>query len=591
MSLSWVKLITSNSDAELNNITASANISASGFISASALNISGSIFASNNNYLGSSNFIRDNDTWSRGHISLQRSGSSGQIVVGALGTGVYDNYTPEKGYRFYLTNRASGSGTLPYQTQHIAILENGDVEIDTKYAEQSQNITGSAKLYVGGNILVSSSITASGNISASTYYGDGSNLTGIDKPRITYLYTSSISQAPSNAPTGYIDYADDIVDYILVNTSSYNGVDLDGSSTSNDFARFLYNEIGSIITIKKVGGSDFKSYKVTNVTTGGNSVRYDVISFSYGVSSGSISNGDEVEFIWDKSAGIGGAYGSQEGANTKLLANLLKPGYNYLDMFFGPQNDTEFDGSPNNISSVNGSGSFGNIQYFLPAISQSADLTVNSVTGSVKGDLVGTASYALTASYVEGGGGGGISFNGSTANGLVTYGNATTADVESNLTFDGTTLAVDGDASIKTINFRLDTDSLNDGYYSIGSRVAKDWSSSGPSLTAGRIVYLSGSKQWAGAIADSVSTSTGVLGVITNNNNQNEIVLHGVVIISQSLSGFTLGAPVYLATASAGTITEIPPSTTNHVARYVGYVLDPDRDTLYFNPDFTWIEL
>ena len=39
---------------------------------------------------------------------------------------------------------------------------------------------------------------------------------------------------------------------------------------------------------------------------------------------------------------------------------------------------------------------------------------------------------------------GGISFNGSTANGVVTYGGASTADVEANLTFDGTTLSVDG---------------------------------------------------------------------------------------------------------------------------------------------------
>ena len=36
----------------------------------------------------------------------------------------------------------------------------------------------------------------------------------------------------------------------------------------------------------------------------------------------------------------------------------------------------------------------------------------------------------------------GISFNGSTANGLLTFGNSTTADVESNLTFDGTNLAI-----------------------------------------------------------------------------------------------------------------------------------------------------
>ena len=36
----------------------------------------------------------------------------------------------------------------------------------------------------------------------------------------------------------------------------------------------------------------------------------------------------------------------------------------------------------------------------------------------------------------------GISFNGSTANGLLTYGNSTTADVESNLTFSGSTLEI-----------------------------------------------------------------------------------------------------------------------------------------------------
>ena len=44
-------------------------------------------------------------------------------------------------------------------------------------------------------------------------------------------------------------------------------------------------------------------------------------------------------------------------------------------------------------------------------------------------------------------GGGGISFNGSTANGLVTYGNASTADVEANLTYDGTNLTLASAAS------------------------------------------------------------------------------------------------------------------------------------------------
>lgn len=52
--------------------------------------------------------------------------------------------------------------------------------------------------------------------------------------------------------------------------------------------------------------------------------------------------------------------------------------------------------------------------------------------------------------------GGGISFNGSTANGLLTFGNSTTADVESNLTFDGSTLALTGDLNVGSGDFFVD---------------------------------------------------------------------------------------------------------------------------------------
>ena len=44
----------------------------------------------------------------------------------------------------------------------------------------------------------------------------------------------------------------------------------------------------------------------------------------------------------------------------------------------------------------------------------------------------------------------GLSFNGSTSNGILTYGNSTTADVESNLTFDGTDLLLDSTGSLGT---------------------------------------------------------------------------------------------------------------------------------------------
>ena len=92
------------------------------------------------------------------------------------------------------------------------------------------------------------------------------------------------------------------------------------------------------------------------------------------------------------------------------------------------------------IIETSGSTKFGN----------TAEDNIHQFTGSINV----SGSITLNGSSVTsggGGGGGGISFNGSTANGLVTFGNSTTADVESALTFNGNTLqnTVAGDATIK----------------------------------------------------------------------------------------------------------------------------------------------
>ena len=158
------------------------------------------------------NFTRNNVDYARPHIYLRRPSGSSQIVVGALSTAVDGTYTPSKGYRFYLTNMASGSGTTSNVTQHLAILENGDVEIDTKSSEQPQNLSGSAKLYVGGNIWATGPITAS-IVSASSFTGSlfgtaswaqsASNAinaqTASFLPVATYNITASWAQSASNA--------------------------------------------------------------------------------------------------------------------------------------------------------------------------------------------------------------------------------------------------------------------------------------------------------------------------------------------------------------------------------------------------------
>lgn len=70
---------------------------------------------------------------------------------------------------------------------------------------------------------------------------------------------------------------------------------------------------------------------------------------------------------------------------------------------------------------------------------------INATHISSSLNISGSKIYANGVELTPGGGG--ISFNGSTANGLVTFGGASTADVESNLTFNGSTLSVAGNIS------------------------------------------------------------------------------------------------------------------------------------------------
>ena len=122
--------------------------------------------------------------------------------------------------------------------------------------------------------------------------------------------------------------------------------------------------------------------------------------------------------------------------------------------------------------------------------------------------------------------------------------------------------------------------------------MGRDWpAAGGPALTAGNIVYFSGSSQWTNAQANATGSSTRVLGVVTDNADPNEIVLQGTVTINTDLATYQVGQPVYLSPLTAGKVTNVPPSSSGHVARYVGWVVDTSRDIIYFNPDFTYIQL
>jgi hypothetical protein len=258
--------------------------------------------------------------------------------------------------------------------------------------------------------------------------------------------------------------------------------------------------------------------------------------------------------------------------------------------------DTQFTGS---VSSLNGyTGSlFGTSSWSTNAISSSlavqnlvtASVSLNTITFT-KGD--GTTFPIVVNTGSGGGGGGGVTINNNVDDYIVTAtGTSNTLNGESTLTFDGTTLTLGGNAVMTAIDVRNDP-VTSAGEYAPGSHMARDWpAAGGPSLIAGNIVYFSGSSQWANAEADITGSSIGVLGVVTSNADPNEILLQGTITINTDLATYRVGQPVYLSPLVPGAVTRVPPSSSGHVARYVGWVVDTSRDQIYFNPDFTYIQL
>jgi len=128
------------------------------------------------------------------------------------------------------------------------------------------------------------------------------------------------------------------------------------------------------------------------------------------------------------------------------------------------------------------------------------------------------------------------------------------------------------------------------GYYDIGSKIANGWGTvSGPALTAGRVVYYSGSGNWAQAQANVSGSSRGLLGVVTELADQREILLEGVITISGSaLFSGSIGQAVYLSAATAGQVTLTPATASNNIVRHIGYVTKNNSNQMYFNPDSTY---
>ena len=138
-------------------------------------------------------------------------------------------------------------------------------------------------------------------------------------------------------------------------------------------------------------------------------------------------------------------------------------------------------------------------------------------------------------------------------------------------------------------DFRAPT---NVGEFQDGARLIENAYGTSPSATAGTLVNF-GNTAPSAVGAQSVSTAaTGMLTVVTDAANGDELLVEGVVKMSSSTgwSASKKGTPLYMST-TPGAVTTTAPSTAGEFVRVVGHVVDGANSTMYFKPDNTWLEI
>jgi hypothetical protein len=217
-------------------------------------------------------------------------------------------------------------------------------------------------------------------------------------------------------------------------------------------------------------------------------------------------------------------------------------------------------------------------------------LTYDNSSGVISLEAASTAS-------------GTVDTNGTPANNQVAvFTDADTIEGQSTFTFDSGsgTLAVTtvsaGNATLtgalecQTIRATDDTSELSaTGKTGFGAIVAEAFGNTTTGLGAGKVCVLN--NNWAAANASATGTSITMLGVTTNADSGN-MCLQGPVRLTSNadFSSANSGSILYLSSAD-GRLTVTAPTTSGHVVRVCGYVLDGGNSIVYFNPSNDWIEL
>ena len=163
----------------------------------------------------------------------------------------------------------------------------------------------------------------------------------------------------------------------------------------------------------------------------------------------------------------------------------------------------------------------------------------------------------------------------------VTIGNGTTS-----LTTTAGHFTVTSNAYIASRDYSYP--GTSDGDHTAGDIMYYD--SGTASTTAGKIYYFNGSGSWTIANADAVADATGMLAVALGDDpDVDGMLLRGFVTLYDINGTEDHGAKLYLHTADGEASATAPGS--GNVVRVIGYNLHNTNDSVYFNPDSSWVEV
>ena len=332
-------------------------------------------------------------------------------------------------------------------------------------------------LSVTGSFELQGSMSASGDVTASAFVGDGSQITGVVSS--SYALTASYAANGGGGGSGTVTSitAGDGLNGGTITTSGT--ISVDSGSMLSYYSSSIFSTVSGDGTIDSVGVLSVvsSSYAVTASYIEGN------IEFINGLLvTGSITASGQVSssggFIGDGSQVTGVVSSSYAETASLLLGSIVSASY-ALTSSFATSASWSPGGSGTVTSVTAGAGLFGGeitstgtisvdsgslLPYYSSSIfsTVSGDGTIDSagVLSVVSSSYSTTASFATSASWAPGGGG--VTINNNTDNYLVTAtGTAATLDGESKLTFDGTTFNVDGAFTANTKSFLIDHQTLS----------------------------------------------------------------------------------------------------------------------------------